>query len=215
MRGEKNMKVLLVNGSPHKDGTTALALAEICKVLNEENIETEVFWLGNEPIASCIGCSYCKKNKNGCYKNDIVNRFQEKAKEADGFIFGSPVHYAAPSGAITTFLDRVFYSADRELFRLKPAAVVVAARRAGTTSAYQQLIKYLGISEMTIISSGYWNMIFGNGQQQAQEDLEGLQTMRTLARNMAYHLKCLEAARKSGVPLPKQEEKKFRTNFIR
>ncbi len=209
------MKVLLVNGSPHQNGTTSLALEEICKILNEEKIETEIIWLGTEPIAGCIGCLQCRKNNNGCFRNDIVNRFQEKAKEADGFVFASPVHYAAPSGAITSFLDRVFYSADRDTFRLKPAAVVVTARRAGTASAYEQLIKYLGISEMTIISSSYWNMVFGNSRDQAKDDLEGLQTMRTLARNMAYYLKCVEAGKNNGVKLPELEKEKFRTNFIR
>ncbi|HPW53401.1 MAG TPA: flavodoxin family protein [Erysipelotrichaceae bacterium] len=209
------MKVILVNGSPHLKGTTNAALEEICKVLKEENIETEIFWLGNEPIAGCIGCQACRKNQTGCFRNDIVNQFQEKAKEADGFIFGSPVHYAGASGALTTFLDRLFYSADRETFRLKPAAVIAAARRAGATSAYSQLIKYLGISEMLIISSGYWNMVFGSNAADAKEDLEGLQTMRTLARNMAYCLKCIEAGKKTGLELPETEKEKFRTNFVR
>ncbi len=209
------MKVLLVNGSPHQYGTTNSALEEICKVLNEENIETEIIWLGTEPIAGCIGCLYCRKNKNGCFRNDLVNEFQAKAKDADGFVFGSAVHYAGASGAITSFLDRVFYSAEKELFRLKPGAVVVVSRRAGTTSAYSQLIKYLGISEMTIISSGYWNIVFGNSADEAKEDLEGLQTMRTLARNMAYYLKCIKVAKENGIEPPKQEKKNFRTNFIR
>lgn len=209
------MKVLIVNGSPHQKGTTNAALEEIINILNQENIETEMIWLGNEPIASCIGCGYCRKNQEGCFRNDIVNEFQKKAKKADGFIFGSPVHYAAPSGSITSFLDWVFYSADKETFRLKPAAVVVTARRAGTTSAYEQLIKYLGISEMLIVSSGYWNMVFGNSADQSKEDLEGLQTMRTLAKNMAYCLKCLEIAKGNGFELPKHEKEKHRTNFIR
>lgn len=209
------MKVMLVNGSPHLKGTTNAALEEICKVLKEENIETEIFWLGNEPIAGCSGCQACRKNQTGCFRNDIVNQFQKKAKEADGFIFGSPVHYAGASGALTTFLDRLFYSADRETFRLKPAAVIVAARRAGATSAYSQLIKYLGISEMLIISSGYWNMVFGSNAADAKEDLEGLQTMRTLARNMAYCLKCIEAGKKTGLEMPETEKEKFRTNFVR
>jgi multimeric flavodoxin WrbA len=209
------MKVLLVNGSPHESGTTSRALKEICEVLNEENIETEIFWLGKEPVAGCIGCMHCRKNPGGCFRNDLVNEFLKKARDAAGFIFGSPVHFAAASGSVTSFLDRVFYSADKEIFRLKPAAVVTAARRAGATSAYAQLIKYLGINEMTIISAGYWNMLFGNNADEAKEDLEGLQTMRTLARNMAYYLKCVEAGRHNGVEKPEREKEKIKTNFIR
>jgi multimeric flavodoxin WrbA len=216
LSGEKTMKVLLVNGSPHKKGCTSAALAEIEKTLHEEGIETEIFWLGVKPIAGCIGCVSCAKTGK-CVFNDCVNDFLDIAKDADGYIFGSPVHYAAASGAITSFLDRVFYAdahSGRQSFYLKPAAAIVSARRGGTTAAFDQLNKYFTISEMPIISSNYWNMVHGINPEDVQEDQEGLQIMRVLARNMAFFLKCKEVALKAGIPLPKREDRVF-TNFIR
>lgn len=207
------MKVLLVNGSPHKNGCTYTALSEIVKVLQEEGIETEIFWVGVKPIAGCMGCGYCYKNDR-CVFDDTVNTFVKKAREADGFIFGSPVHYAAASGALTSFMDRAFYSG-KGVFRYKPASAVVSARRGGTTAAYDQLNKYFGISEMPIISSRYWNMVHGNTPEEVLQDKEGMQTMRILGRNMAYFLKCLECGKKSGISLPVQEEERMVTNFIR
>jgi len=149
--------------------------------------------------------------------DDTVNEFLDIAKDADGFIFGSPVHYAAASGAMTSFMDRVFYAsmqADRQVFFLKPAAAVVSARRAGTTSTFDQLNKYFTISEMPVVSSRYWNMVHGAQPEDVKKDLEGLQTMRILARNMAFFLKCKEAGLRTGLELPEQETKVF-TNFIR
>ena len=164
------MKVLLVNGSPHKKGCTYTALEEVAKTLEENGIETEIFQLGNKPICGCIGCATCRKTGE-CFMKDIVNEFVEKAKTADGFIFGSPVHYAAASGAITSFLDRVFYSGGRYM-QFKPASVICSARRAGTTATLDQLTKYLTISNMPVVSSQYWNMVHGHSPEEVKEDLE-------------------------------------------
>ncbi len=210
------MKVLLVNGSPHADGCTYTALKEIATTLNDEGIETEIFQVGIKPLAGCIACHKCAETGR-CVFSDRVNEFLDLAKDADGFVFGSPVHYAAAGGAITSFMDRVFYAGGRSRdrsFYLKPAAAVASARRAGTTATLDQLNKYFTISEMPIISSRYWNMVHGNSPEEVKKDLEGMQTMRVLARNMAWFLKCKEAGEKAGVPLPVQEEKIF-TNFIR
>lgn len=210
------MKVLLVNGSPHEKGCTYIALTEVAKTLNEEGISTEIFWIGIKPLAGCIACRTCAKTGR-CAFDDRVNDFLDIAKDADGFIFGSPVHYAAASGAITSFMDRVFYSdlnSDKQSFYLKPAAAVVSARRAGTTATFDQLNKFFTISEMPIIASRYWNMVHGAKPEDVEKDLEGLQTMRVLARNMAWFLKCKEAGMKAGVKFP-VKEKTIRTNFIR
>lgn len=209
------MKVLLVNGSPHEKGCTYTALAEIAKTLQEEEIDSEIFWLGTKPIGGCIACHTCAKTGK-CVFDDAVNEFTAKAKEADGFIFGSPVHYAAASGNLTAFMDRVFYSdgcGKGRAFYLKPAAAVISARRAGTTAAFDQLNKYFTISQMPVISSRYWNMVHGYTPEDVQKDKEGMQTMRILARNMAWFLKCKAAAEAAGVPLPKTE-RTVMTNFI-
>ena len=211
------MKVILVNGSPHQNGSTARALQEVEKTLNEEGVETEIFWIGNKPISGCIGCYACSTLKK-CAIDDIVNVFIEKAKDADGFIFGTSVHYAGMTGAMTSFMDRVFYSAGcggfNKYFRYKPAASVIVARRAGTTATYDQINKYFGITQMPIISSRYWNMVHGREPIDLEEDAEGLQTMRILARNMAYFLKCIEAGKENGVEKPKTEITVL-TNFVR
>jgi multimeric flavodoxin WrbA len=210
------MKVLLVNGSPHKKGCTYTALEEVAKTLNTERIETQIFWIGTKPLAGCIACKTCAKTGR-CVFSDKVNDFLDLAKDADGFIFGSPVHYAAASGAITSFMDRAFYTdlqANRQSFYLKPAAAVVSPRRAGTTSTFDQLNKYFTISEMPINASRYWNMVHGATPEDVKKDLEGLQTMRVLARNMAWFLKCKEAGTKAGVLFPVKEENIY-TNFIR
>lgn len=210
------MKVLLVNGSPHENGTTSVALKEVEKELNANGIETEVFWIENKPISGCIGCYACSK-LGKCAIDDIVNRFVQKAAEADGFIFGTPVHYAGMSGLLTSFMDRVFYStacAKNNCFKFKPVASVVCARRAGTTATYDQINKYFGITQMPIISTRYWNMAFGRKAEDVVQDEEGMQTLRILARNMAYYLKCIEAGKEKGI-VPPQEEKVAFTNFIR
>ena len=207
------MKVLLVNGSPHKNGSTNRALQEVEKTLQAAGVETEIFWIGNEPIGGCIGCGGCGKT-GACVFGGVVAEFTEKAKTADGFVFGSPVHYAAASGNMTSFLDRVFYSADAETFRFKPAAVVTAAIRGGNSAAYEQLLKYPGISHMPIVSSQYWNMVHGANAQDVEQDLEGLQTMRALGRNMTWLLSCIEAGKDAGINPPAVEPFQ-RTNFIR
>ena len=210
------MKVILVNGSPHVKGCTYTALDEVAKSLNKEGIETEIFHIGNKPVSGCIACKTCAKTGK-CVVDDKVNEFRELAAEADGFVFGSPVHYASAGGAVISFLDRVFYSdmcSGKRSFYLKPAAAVVSARRAGTTATFDQLNKYFTISEMPVISSKYWNMVHGHTPEDVQKDLEGLQVMRILGRNMAWFLKCKEAGSKAGVPLPEREES-IATNFIR
>ena len=211
------MKVLLVNGSPHKEGCTYTALTEVEKSLNKEGIETDIFWIGNKPISGCIACKACVKLKKCVFNNDIVNEFLDIAKDYDGFIFGTPVHWAAASGAITSFLDRVFYAdscGGRKSFYLKPAATVISARRAGTTATFDQINKYFGILQMPIITSQYWNMVHGAKPEEVKQDLEGMQIMRTLGRNMAFFLKCKEAGIKAGVKLLEVEPTVF-TNFIR
>jgi multimeric flavodoxin WrbA len=210
------MKVILVNGSPHKKGCTWTALNEAGKTLKGEGIETEIFWIGIKPLAGCTACRTCAKNKK-CMFDDTVNEFLDIAKDAEGFIFGSPVHFAAASGAMTSFMDRVFFTdlqAGKQSFYLKPAAAVVSARRAGTTATFDQLNKYFTIMEMPVISSRYWNMVHGSQPEDVKKDLEGLQTMRILARNMAFFLKCKDAGLNAGVQFPVREETVF-TNFIR
>ena len=211
------MKVILVNGGPHKNGCVNTALEEVSRTLKEEGIETEIFWIGTKPIAGCIACKTCAKTGK-CVFDDVVNEFVEKAKDVDGFIFGSPVHYAGATGAITSFMDRVFYSASSsgksDIFLFKPAATVISARRAGTTATYEQLNKYFGITQMPIISSRYWNMVHGGTPEEVKKDEEGMQIMRILGKNMAYFLKCIEAGKEKGINRPEQEKVNF-TNFIR
>ena len=206
------MKVILVNGSPHTNGCTYTALTEVTKALKSEGVDTGIFQLGKQPISGCIACHSCSKLKR-CAMSDRVNEFLDVAENADGFVFGSPVHYASAGGAIISFMDRAFY-AGSEAFYLKPAAAVVSARRSGTTATFDQLNKYFTISQMPVISSQYWNMVHGASPEDVNKDLEGLQIMRTLGRNMAWFLKCKEAAIKAGVPFPERESKTY-TNFIR
>lgn len=203
------MKVILVNGGPHKDGCTNVALEEIAKILKSEKIETEIMWLENNPIRGCIGCNYCLQNGNRCFMDDRVNEFLEKVETTDGFVFGSPVHFAGASGALTSFLDRAFYGRG-SLFAGKVCASVVSCRRGGASSAFDQINKYALMSNMFLVGSSYWNQIHGTNKDEAKQDLEGLQTMRNLGRNMAYILKCI------NLDVPKPEiEKNFKTNFIR
>lgn len=208
------MKVLLLNGSPHKNGCTNTALEEISKTLNSEGIETEIFFIGTDAISPCKACWACKK-LGKCVIKDKVNEFIEKAENSDGFIFGSPVHYASASGIITTFLDRAFVAGSaKQVFRMKPGAAIVSARRAGTTATLDQLNKYFMISEMPVISSRYWNMVHGGTPEEVKQDKEGIQIMRILGKNMAWYLKSMEAAKKAGI-LPPTKEDTIWTNFIR
>lgn len=207
------MKVLLLNGSTRKDGCTYLALSEAAKALNEQGVETEIVQMGGGPVRDCAGCNGCAGKGRCAFGDDMVNEVIAKAKEADGFVFGSPVYYAHPSGQILSLLDRVFY-AGVEGFLHKPAAVVVTARRAGTTASLDALNKYLLNAEMPIVSSTYWNMVFGPAPELVVQDKEGLQTMRNLGRNMAWLLGCIEAGRQQG-RMPPQAERGRWTNFNR
>ena len=206
------MKVLLVNGSSHKQGCTYTALCEAAKTLNEEGIETEIFQIGNPELRDCCGCNACKTTGK-CVFNDIVNEFIEKAKGADGFIFGTPVYFAHPSGRILSLLDRAFY-AGGYAFAYKPGAAVASARRSGTTASFDVLNKYFTIANMPVVSSNYWNNIHCHVAADAMQDLEGLQTMRNLGRNMAWILKCIEVGKQNGIE-PKSPEERIYTHFIR
>ena len=207
------MKVLLINGSPNAKGCTYTALSEIANELEKENIQTEIFHIGNKPIRGCTACGSCNKTKNHCiFDDDTVNIALKKAEEADGFIFGSPVYYASASGQITSFLDRFFYAGT--CFAYKPGAAVVSCRRGGATAAFEQLNKYFTISNMPVVSSQYWNMVHGNTPEEVKQDLEGMQIMRTLGKNMAWLLKSIQAGKQAGISLP-EKEPRIATNFIR
>lgn len=206
------MKVLLVNGSPRAAGCTFTALSEVAETLQEEGIGTEIFQLGAKPVQDCIACMKCRELQK-CVFDDIANELIEKAKGADGFVFGTPVYYAHPSGRVQSVLDRAFY-AGGYAFACKPGAAVVSARRGGTAASFDVLNKYFGIASMPVVSSTYWNMVYGKTPDEVRQDAEGMQTMRNLGRNMAYLLKCMEAGRAAGIAFPAQENS-VRTNFIR
>ena len=208
-----NMKVLLLNGSPHEKGCTHTALAEVAGELERLGIETQEIWVGNKPIRSCLGCGQCFAAKRCVFTEDRVNECVEALAQADGFVVGAPVHYAGSAGACTAFLDRVFYGKS-SLFAHKPAAAVVSCRRGGASASFDRLNKYFTISSMPVVSSQYWNSVHGNTPEQVRQDLEGLQTMRTLARNMAWLLQSIEAGKAAGVAQPEREPR-VSTNFIR
>ena len=205
------MKVMLLNGSPRGEKCTYTALSVIAKRLNELGIDTEIFNVGAKPLAGCIGCGTCRTNGK-CFVDDGVNEFVSKMEECDGLIVGSPVYYAAASGQIAAFLDRAFYSGGGK-FAGKPGAAIVSCRRGGASAAFDQLNKYFSISNMPIVTSNYWNQVHGNTPEEVLKDEEGLQTMRTLADNMAWLLQCIEAGKEKGINLP-QYEAKIKTNFI-
>lgn len=212
MRISCTMKVLLVNGSPHGKGCTYTALCEVAKGLSSEGIDYEILHLGKGDVPGCRGCGYCRKNGR-CVIDDMVNETAGKLEEFDGFVFGAPVYYAGPAGQITAFMDRLFYSSGRRM-AYKPAAAVVSCRRGGSTAAFDRLNKYFTITNMPIVSSQYWNQVHGNTPDEVAKDLEGLQIMRTLGRNMGWMLRCIEAGRSAGVEVPAPEER-AQTNFIR
>ncbi|MGN0189629.1 MAG: flavodoxin family protein [Candidatus Cryptobacteroides sp.] len=207
------MKVILVNGSPHKEGCTYTALKEVAKELNAAGVDTEIFHIGTKPLSGCLGCARCLQNGGKCFMDDSVNEFLEKAASAEGFVFGSPVHFASAGGAVTSFMDRVFYGKGN-VFRFKPAAAVASCRRGGATATFDQLNKYFTISSMPVVSSKYWNMVHGNTPEEVVRDEEGMQTMRELGKNMAWLLKCIDAGRRSGIDLPVPEAP-IKTNYIR
>lgn len=207
------MKVLLLNGSPNKNGCTNAALSIVADELNKQGIGNEIVWLGNGPVRGCIGCSGCKTG-NGCvFSDDPLNAIGEKVKSADGYVFGAPVHYASPNGAMVSAMDRLFYAYGRYM-QLKPAASVVSARRAGTTASYDALNKYIGINNMLQVPSTYWNMVHGSKAEEVLKDEEGVTIMRAIGSNMAWLLKLLDKAKGTDLEKPVSIPK-ARTNFIR
>ncbi len=207
------MKVLLINGSPRRAGCTFTALSEIARVLQDEGVDTEIFHLGTGAVFGCIACLKCRDGSRRCvFDNDGVNRALDIAEGCDGFIFGSPIYYASVNGALCAFLDRFFFTGND--CSGKPGAGVVVARRAGTTAGLDRLNKYFQISNMPVVSSQYWNMVHGFTPDEVRRDLEGMQIMRTLARNMAWLLKCIRAGRDAGIPFPPPEPERMMTNFI-
>ena len=203
------MKVLILNGSAHVNGCTARALEELEKVLNEEGIETESILVGNQDIRGCIACGSCYKNGK-CIFNDVVNEIAPKFTEADGIVIATPVYYAGSNGTILSLLDRLFYSTHFDK-SMKVGAAVISSRRAGSTSALDEIYKYFGISNMPIATSSYWNEVHGKIKEDVEKDLEGLQTMRNLGRNMAFLIKAIALGKeKYGLP---QIELKEHTNF--
>lgn len=207
------MKVLLVNGSPHKHGCTYTALMEVAGELEKAGIGTEVFWCGVKPVMGCTGCGQCSSTGRCWYDGDTVNDFLERVNGFDGFVFGTPVHFAGTSGSIKPFMDRAFCS-KMGLYANKPAAAVVSCRRGGAQGGFEALNRYFTIAGMPVVSSNYWNEVHGNTPDEVRQDFEGMQTMRQLGRNMAWLLGCIEAGRRAGVPLP-EVEPKVKTNFIR
>lgn len=207
------MKVLLVNGSPHKNGCTYTALKLTADTLNNAGIETEIYQIPQD-IKPCLACYACREQKK-CISDNAVNDFVDKMETADGLIIGSPVHYASASGLVTAFMDKAFFvGSGRGVFAHKPGASLVSARRAGTTAALDQLNKYFMISQMPIISGRYWNMVHGSNPEEVKKDKEGCQNLRILAKNFAWHLKCHECAKQSGITPPEPEIIEW-TNFIR
>ncbi len=205
------MKVLLINGSPRKEGNTSIALKEVSDELNREGIETETIQIGMQVIRGCLACGYCHKNGK-CVIDDIVNKISEKFKEADGLVIASPVYYASANGTLISFLDRLFYSSPFDK-TMKVGASIAVCRRGGASATFDELNKFFTISNMPVVSSQYWNSLHGRNVGEAKEDLEGLQTMRTLARNMAFLIKAINDAKdKYGLP---EKEKHVMTNFVR
>jgi len=207
------VKVLLINGSPHAGGCTFTALSEVAAILEQEGIQTEFVHIGSQEIRGCTACHACAKTGYCIFKDDLVNTCIDKLSEADGLIVGSPVYYAGPNGALLAFLDRLFFAAKSGKFAYKPAAAVVSCRRGGASATFDRLNKYFTISSMPVVSSQYWNAVHGNSPAEVRQDLEGLQIMRTLGRNMAWLLKCIDTA-KSTVPYPVREPR-IGTNFVR
>lgn len=206
------MKVLLINGSPNEFGCTHTALAEVETTLKKHGIETEILYLGKKPIAGCTACRSCRKIGR-CVIDDGVNPLLERLEEFDGVVIGSPVYYSSAAGQVCSFLDRAFYASGGR-WANKPGAAVVSCRRGGASAAFDRLNKYFTISNMPVVSSQYWNQVHGNTPEEVRQDVEGLQTMRTLGENMAWLLLSIEAGRKAGIPLPAREAV-IATNFIR
>ena len=205
------MKVLLLNGSPHQNGSTATALQEMCKVFSQENIETEIVHVGNKPVRGCIACGSCKTSKK-CVFDDIVNEIAPKFEACDGLVVGSPVYYASANATLIAVLDRLFFSAPFDK-TMKVGAAVCSARRGGLTATFDEINKYFFISGMPVASGQYWNGVHGNNSEETKKDEEGMQMMRTLAKNMSFLIKSIHAGKELfGLP---EKEPLVRTNFIR
>lgn len=206
------MKVLLINGSPHRNGCVFTAISEVAGTLETEGIGTEIFWIGKGDIRGCTGCHGCRRTGR-CVFDDCVNEIGPRLDEFDGIIFGAPVYYSGPAGQVSSFMDRLFYVYGRKLWG-KVTANVVNARRGGNTASFERMNQYALVSNMIVVGSQYWNMTHGYTPDDVRADKEGMQTMRTLGRNMAWVLKCIEAGKKAGVAPPMHEEF-IATNFIR
>lgn len=206
---DNRLKVLLVNGSPHRNGNTFTAFSEVAKALSEEGIISEIVHIGNRPVQGCIGCYKCKEKGICVFQDETYLMLRGKLEASDGIIIGSPVYFGGPSGSLCALLDRLFYSSG-DLAQYKPAASVVVCRRGGATATFDRLNKYFTILNMPVVPSQYWNSVHGRNPGEALQDAEGLQTMRTLGHNMAWMLRNL---RNSNVP--SETEKRIHTNFIR
>ena len=206
-------KILLVNGSPNEYGCCGTALEEIANEFAKNEVETETLWLGKKPMQDCIACFQCKVKGKCVFDDDPVNDIAARADEFAGFIFASPVYYGGPNGRLTSFMDRLIFSAGDNKWAGKLAASVVSCRRAGATEAFERLNQYYLMTNMICVGSQYWNNIHGGTAEDAKKDAEGLQTMRTLAKNMSWLLKSIEAGRANGVTFPEYEEHIY-TNFI-
>ena len=205
------MSVLLVNGSPHPDGNTSVALAEVARILESEGVETETLWIGTKAVQGCIACYKCMELGRCVFHDELYEAAREAVGRADAVVIGSPVYYAGPSGSLCALLDRLFYSCGKELM-YKPAASVVCCRRGGASATFDRLNKYYTILSMPVVSSQYWNSVHGREKGEARYDAEGLQTMRTLGRNMAWLLKSIHNPSSPAHPAP---EPRQATNFIR
>ncbi len=207
------MKVLMINGSPHEKGCTNAALEIVAKELAEQGVESEIVWIGTGAVHSCTGCGFCKTKGQCVFSDDVLSLIGEKVKTADGYVFGSPVHYASPAGSMVALMDRLFWCYGSYM-KYKPAASVVSARRAGTTASYDVLNKYIGINSMIQVPSTYWTMVHGSTPADVAKDEEGVSIMRAVGSNMAWLLKLLDSAKGSDLERP-VEVPKARTNFIK
>lgn len=206
------MKVLLLNGSPHVNGTTKRALSIVAEELNANGVTTEILDVGNKRVAGCMACGACSKTGYCVFDDKFIDTIVKKIEESDGLVVGSPVYFASINGTLKSILDRIFCS--KKSFANKVGASVVVARRAGTTASFDIINKYFAISSMPIVTSNYWNMVHGSNGDQAEQDIEGVQTMKVLAKNMAWLIKCINLGVENGVN-PPELEPKIKTNFIR
>ncbi|MDO5577582.1 MAG: flavodoxin family protein [Fibrobacter sp.] len=198
----------MINGSPKKNGNTFIALSEVAKALQEQGVETEIIGIGAKAVQGCIGCGRCSELGRCAFKDDLYMEIQPKLAEADGYVFGSPTYYAGPNGSLCALLDRLFYSCS-SLMAYKPGAAVAVCRRGGCDSVFDRLNKYFTINNMPVVPSQYWNSVHGAAPGEASQDLEGLQIMRVLGRNMAWMIKHLKNTEHP------EKENPIRTNFIR